>query len=828
MNLLLSSPAILILLKWSGLLAVGWAAQALLWHRHARWRVLLWRSLLCAGLLLPLTAWVAVPGIKIPVAPESVSESADLPPSFEADPVPLTGPATTATSVAPTKTFAPSIQNPSAVTTPIATPISKARLLLVVWAVGAVVGMLRLLRWHWQLSRLCRAAEPASPDVLQTAVQIQRRLRVKTRLDVRVSRAAASPFACGLFKPVIILPQILVQELSSAEISTLLSHEIAHFRRRDLVWCVAWRWVQALCWFHPLVWGIPAAHSLACEQEADRLASSQLADRNSYVQLLAQLALRILALPGVETGLTVNGSSEIAQRLRHLARIRQWDWRWAAAGLALATVIFGVTAGCQITPPKNGAGVQTTLAQAPAGPAGVSPAQISFSKVLVVVRDENGQPVAGATVKPTGFRVKGMHGADAYPWNQKLFGPAEKTVTDGQGRAWVKYPIESIPEEKEYTGALILMVSHPDFASLHIQTYLVDGSESPVQIHRGLLLRVSAWYGSGHEPVPEVVFKLNQEDIQAEDWQKQPDGTWTFHEFSPGEHIIQAMGRLPSGQVLFSDARAFSASTNGEILDLEMKPGIRVEGRLDDQVPRPVTNGRVLIDVRPPQIPAFDNYSDVENIFKEYPDVRYWKTYRSIAPDGTFVFESVPPGGLDVVAVGDGFVSSSGGVFGNKNNGQIKPIKGFCLPQAFALTAPVTQVVVATEPSATLEVRAKNREGRPMPNIKIVLSPNVVRMGGTFGAMSRSDESPCNGLPGLSNLYVSKTDADGNARFANVPAYASDLGVMDQDYQVPLQDLRGWRNRIVRFTLSPGQTNHLDLTLVPVGTDFVGGREVDK
>jgi len=180
--------------------------------------------------------------------------------------------------------------------------------------------------------------------------------------------------------------------------------------------------------------------------------------------------------------------------------------------------------------------------------------------------------------------------------------------------------------------------------------------------------------------------------------------------------------------------------------------------------------------------------------------------------------------GLDVVAMGDGFVSKSGGVFGNNSNGQFKPVRGFCLPQPFALTAPVTQVQVATEPSATLEVHAQTRQGRPVPDIEISLNPGVVRMNGIFGLMRHSDEAPFNNPPGLSGLYGAKTDADGIARFTNVPAYASSLELQDQHYQVPLQDPSGWRNRSVNFKLSAGQTNHLDLTLEPIGSDFIGNR----
>ena len=129
MNLLIGSPVILIFLKWSGLLAFGWGAHALLRHRHARWRVLLWRGLLCAGLILPLTVWLPVPGIRIPVRTGFFSEAADVPSPIGVESTPLTHPAAPTLAIAPTKTFAVSTQTPS----PVTVPLSKTRLLLVIW-----------------------------------------------------------------------------------------------------------------------------------------------------------------------------------------------------------------------------------------------------------------------------------------------------------------------------------------------------------------------------------------------------------------------------------------------------------------------------------------------------------------------------------------------------------------------------------------------------------------------------------------------------------------------------------------------------------------------
>ena len=136
-------------------------------------------------------------------------------------------------------------------------PVSWGGILVAIWVLGCVFGAFRLFRLQLQLSHLRKTCRPI-PDLQRLATQIQNRLNVRREIDVKISEAVSSPFVCGLLKPAIILPQTLAQNLSPDEMSALLSHEIAHLRQHDLFWCVAWRWMKAICWFHPLVWNVPS------------------------------------------------------------------------------------------------------------------------------------------------------------------------------------------------------------------------------------------------------------------------------------------------------------------------------------------------------------------------------------------------------------------------------------------------------------------------------------------------------------------------------------------------------------------------------------------
>jgi hypothetical protein len=422
--------------------------------------------------------------------------------------------------------------------------------------------------------------------------------------------------------------------------------------------------------------------------------------------------------------------------------------------------------------------------------------------------------------------VKGIHGADAYGWNKKLFGPPVAAVTDRDGKANVKYPVVGIPEEKELTGKLTFSVSHPEFASVFLQSYSVDSPERPIQLTRGIHLEVSGYFGSDHQPVTELVPNLSEEMISPEDWQKKDNGVFEFHKMSPGGHLLQLMGRLPSGGIVYSEAFPFTAEKGKEYnYFLKMKPGIRLEGRIDDNVARPVKNGRVLIDVRPKEFPAWHNYNEVDVVLKKYSNFHFWKSYRPIAGDGTFVFESIPPGEVDVIVHGDGFASKDGGDFESLSNNVMVKVSGFAVPQPFPLVAPVTKIEVATEPTATLIVTAKTKAGKPVEGANVYVSPNVIRMNGIFGWMKQSSEEPFRTLAPLPELpYSATTDRNGVAIIRNVPAITHGMEVYHPQFQVPLQEPKGWRDRYIRVQFSPGITNKFELTLEPKGKDFIGSR----
>lgn len=346
--------------------------------------------------------------------------------------------------------------------------------------------------------------------------------------------------------------------------------------------------------------------------------------------------------------------------------------------LLLAILLMTSATGCQR------AGTDPNLGEMDAE---LGDLDVQFGSVDVRISNVEGMPLSGVKIVPSIIRGSSGAGAlSAYSWAVEIYGPPEESITNEMGTASVRYPTRCIPFLDQPTGSLGLQISHPDYGSEFIQSYSVNGLERPVLLKRGLVLRISGYFGDAKQPVSEVLVQLDG-NVSQDDWVQSDSGLLVLKNMSPGHHLIRLMGRLPSGEIGYSDPFPFLAKNGKEHrFELEIKPGVRVEGILSNDVPRPVSNGRAVISVWPQHIPSMGRRLSWSELFDKFPLVRSWHSYRPIEADGTFVFESVPPGEMNLTVHGDGFVSQDG------DRSLINA--GFALPQRFELMAPIERVEV--------------------------------------------------------------------------------------------------------------------------------------
>jgi beta-lactamase regulating signal transducer with metallopeptidase domain len=202
----------------------------------------------------------------------------------------------------------------------IALPKSWANYFVAGWGILALWFSLRLGRAIWHLNALRKSSIPVEPSeldpVLQRTLQHhggRRQIALCTSEQVRVATAV------GLVKPAVVMPRLLMCELSPGELNQVVLHELAHFRRWDDWTNLVQQALTALLFFHPAVWWIEKKLGLEREMACDDAVLAETASPRAYAECLARLAEKTFVSRSV--GLAQSVLGKVRQTSTRVARI---------------------------------------------------------------------------------------------------------------------------------------------------------------------------------------------------------------------------------------------------------------------------------------------------------------------------------------------------------------------------------------------------------------------------------------------------------------------------------------------------------------------------
>lgn len=185
------------------------------------------------------------------------------------------------------------------------------------WALGVVGLSLRTLGGALYLHRLRGSTEPAPRALRRRANALRRRLGLSGPVPVRTSRHVDTPMALGWWKPVVLLPASLATGCPPDQLDALLTHELAHVRRHDVLAGWLQTAAETLLFFHPAVWWLSKQIRHERELCCDALAVRAGTDRVVYAKALAHVAERIAGRREPALAMAAGGGA-LLQRIRHV------------------------------------------------------------------------------------------------------------------------------------------------------------------------------------------------------------------------------------------------------------------------------------------------------------------------------------------------------------------------------------------------------------------------------------------------------------------------------------------------------------------------------
>ena len=213
--------------------------------------------------------------------------------------------------------------------------------LVLAWSAGVALMSVRLLLGLAWVARLRRQAV-AAPAVWQQRLDaLALRMALHCPVPLRLHAALASPVTVGFFRPLVLLPASLLSGMPVPLLEALLTHELAHVRRRDYLVNLLQSVAEALLFFHPVVWWLSARLRSERELVADALAAQSLQDPAQLASALHQLSLQPAA-PGRDGLLLSARGGTLLTRIQRLMAPAplpgRAGWKLALPAMLLAGV----------------------------------------------------------------------------------------------------------------------------------------------------------------------------------------------------------------------------------------------------------------------------------------------------------------------------------------------------------------------------------------------------------------------------------------------------------------------------------------------------------
>jgi beta-lactamase regulating signal transducer with metallopeptidase domain/predicted nucleic acid-binding Zn-ribbon protein len=207
----------------------------------------------------------------------------------------------------------------------------------IAWLIGCVLFSMRmLLGLSWISQTQQKARFNNQPSLQYSLNQLARRFGIQRPITLLISEDIESPMTAGCWKPIIFMPAAIITHLTPEYIEALLAHELAHIKRFDYLVNLVQSGIEAILFFHPVVWWLSKHIRTERENIADDLAAQVLNNPHQLATALAALDQYQWSNPML--ALAAHGGN-LMSRIQRLVKPTQHIFNWKIS-IVLATMVL--------------------------------------------------------------------------------------------------------------------------------------------------------------------------------------------------------------------------------------------------------------------------------------------------------------------------------------------------------------------------------------------------------------------------------------------------------------------------------------------------------
>lgn len=189
--------------------------------------------------------------------------------------------------------------------------------LSVVWATAAVLFFLEKIFIYRRFTRRLRAENKKieKEELLEIFTECKERLRIKKPVGLYRNPLVHSPVMTGFFHPAVVIPD---REISLEKMPYIFTHELVHYKRRDILYKWLIQIVICIHWFNPFVYSLGRKMNTDCELSCDEAAIGlfgEKAKKDYGDMLLSFIRTETVGKNFFATPMLTEGAKQIEERL---------------------------------------------------------------------------------------------------------------------------------------------------------------------------------------------------------------------------------------------------------------------------------------------------------------------------------------------------------------------------------------------------------------------------------------------------------------------------------------------------------------------------------